>query len=554
MFTSMRTTATSQADSDKKTIDTESYKKLLEDYRSFEDKKKAISDEYDKKRAEAQANNNTELVNKLNDAQAKAMSSLATEELTGSEAWSNLFGNLDEMAAKDIETLIQQIEAQFDTLSVKFDPIDLAAIRTKLEQAKGVLIADNPFKQLGKAMGAVFNGGAKDAKKSATEIKKDWKNMAGATEASFNFVNDAISSCDVLKDAIGAVGTTAISSLQTLAMTAIGVATAIKSAEKGTVILAIIQAALMVVQAVMSVVTAMSASHDKKLENSINKHKSNVKSLEQSYETLERAIDKALSGADYGHQKNEIENLKRQQKEYSAMILDERAKKKTDQGKIDEYSDQIRQLKYQIEDIVTSMREDILGSSIQDIANDLSGALFDAFAAGEDAAAAWGKKVDEIVGNIIKKMLMQKLVEQPVGNILNKYTSKWVDASGSFLGADNIMQSAQEMGKELSSLGPNLAKLMESMPDNIKKYLFGDSKEGAATAMSGSIQSVTEETAGVLSGQINAMRIIQLESQELIRQQLGSLTEIASNTRVLKVIDSRLAVLITNGDSRSQGF
>lgn len=608
MFTSMRTTATSQANADKKNIDTESYNKLLSEYRSFEQKKKAISDEYDKKRIEAQANNNAELVTRLNEAEAKALSALATEELTGSSTWSNLFGNLDEMAARDIETLIQQIEAQFESLSVEFDPVDLAAIRTKLEQAKAVLIADNPFKQVGVAISNIFSDGAKDAKKSASDIKRDWKQLGQATEESFKFVTDAIDSADFLKEAIGEVGTTAISSLESVSVTAIGVASAIKTAEKGTVILAIIQAALIAVQAVMSVIDAFGGNHDKKLDASIKRHQENVKNLQVSYDELDRSIERALGEGKYQDHLKQIDLLKQQREEYKQMIQDEAAKKETDEGKISEYKDQIRAVENAIEDIVYKIRDEIMGGTARDIATELGDAMYEAFAAGEDAAQAWGDKVNEVVGDVVKKMLMQKLIEQPVGEIINKYAQQWmayddtqlnalkqehnklkekiesgdgryrlslesrkdlsnlaklqeqIDAelakqtSVGFAGIDTVLAGADKMGAELSALGEGLSATMEGLPDSIKKYVFGDNEEATSKALSGSIQSVTEETAGILSGQINAMRIIQLESQELIRQQIGSLTEIASNTRFLKSIDSRLASMGNKDSLRSQGL
>ena len=73
------------------------YDEMLSAYGTFEQKKQAIIDEYDEKRRTAQEHNDEELIARLNEAQAKAISALASEELTGTEAWKNLFGNLDEL-------------------------------------------------------------------------------------------------------------------------------------------------------------------------------------------------------------------------------------------------------------------------------------------------------------------------------------------------------------------------------------------------------------------------------------------------------------------------
>jgi hypothetical protein len=91
------------------------------------------------------------------------------------------------------------------------------------------------------------------------------------------------------------------------------------------------------------------------------------------------------------------------------------------------------------------MQEDIIGGSSKSIADELGNALVDAFAAGENAAEAFGDKVDDVVGEVIRKMLIQKLVEQPVGNIINKYMAKWVDSDGNFMGFDSVMNSTAKI-------------------------------------------------------------------------------------------------------------
>ena len=81
---------------------------MLNAYGTFEQKKQAIIDEYDEKRRTAQEHNNEEMIARLNEAQAKAISALASEELTGTEAWKNLFVNLDELTAQQITVLIDE--------------------------------------------------------------------------------------------------------------------------------------------------------------------------------------------------------------------------------------------------------------------------------------------------------------------------------------------------------------------------------------------------------------------------------------------------------------
>lgn len=158
----------------------------------------------------------------------------------------------------------------------------------------------------------------------------------------------------------------------------------------------------------------------------------------------------------------------------------------------------------------------------------------------------------------MQRMLVQKLLEQPLGNLLDRYTKKWYDDRGNFIGFNTVIKDADSMGKEIKGLGEGFAKAMESLPDDIKKYFTGEaSAPGEKDSLSGAIKGVSEETASKLGGQINAMRMNQAEANDLLRQQLMHLSVIAGNTsfnRYLKDINEKLARMETSGSLRSQGL
>lgn len=554
-------TASSAMDNRKKTFANDmgapDYEQMLQDYASFEQKKEAIKKDYEEKRKVAEEHGDTEMITQLDINEGNDLSALASEELQSSEIWSQLFGNLDEMTATQIQVLIDQIEAKFKTLSVDFNPVDLKAIRARLNEAKAVVVQDNPFAQLGKAFSAMFGDLKGESGDAARSTKGDWTNLAKATKGSFDFVNDAVGSCDFLKDAIGDVGTTAITSLETLATVSISVAAAIKTTEKASVILVIIQAALMVIQAVMNVVKSIIAQNDKKLDESIAAHAEKVKQLQKDYEELERAIDSALGTERYTTAKDAIENQKKQMSELAKMADEERQKKESDEEKAQEYEEQIEELRNAIEDQVNSMREALLTTDIASAAADLGNAFIDAFAEGEDAAAAWGDKVDDIVGNIIKNMLIQKLIEPQLEKIMNKYASQWYNSNGDFAGYDAVINSAGAMGEELVGVGEGFAAAMAALPDEIKAYFTGDS---ADTSLTGAVKGVTEETASMIGGQMNAIRINQLEATDILREHLMYTVRIADNTaynyhltKLTRVV-SLLESIQNNNSLRSQGL
>ena len=91
--------------------------------------------------------------------------------------------------------------------------------------------------------------------------------------------------------------------------------------------------------------------------------------------------------------------------------------------------------------------------------------------------------------------------------------------------------------------------------------LFKDltDEDDADTSLTGAVKGVSEETASLVAGQMNAIRINQLEATDLMRQQLLVLNTIAANTafnKHLAKIDRIITILEANGgDSlRSQGL
>ena len=181
-----------------------------------------------------------------------------------------------------------------------------------------------------------------------------------------------------------------------------------------------------------------------------------------------------------------------------------------------------------------------------------------AFEAGTNSAVAWGTKVKEIVKGIIKNLIIQDVIQQPVANLINSYMSKWVGDDGSLkISLDQMELQALELGDQLNAMGANMENVLKALPDSIKSYLTSTSENDES--LTGSVKGVSEETASIIGGQLNAMRINQVESIVVIRQQLAVLNVIASNTAFnshLQKLDTIVTILQNNStDSlRSQGL
>ena len=513
--------------------DTE-YEQLLAQYRNYEQKKDAIIAEFDRKRLKATKNNNEELVQRLNEDQARALSSLATENLMQSADWTALFSDLDKVTTAELIKLRDRIEAQFATLDLA--PEDMDVLRKKLDEVTDQIQRRNPFLALIDAL----------RKYKQEESSANLKDLAKSLSASIDMIKGTF---DQVVGSLDKLGIKADEQTQEVLDSVSGMLSGASNLAMGIATgnpLQIIQGSI---DLIINGINLIGGAKGRQLDRTIKEHEANVRRLEKAYQDLERAVDKALGNARYDSQKQLIDNLKKQREEYEAMIRAESSKKKADKGKLDEYRDALKDSQRQIEDIVNGIREEILGMSTASAANELGNALIDAFAAGENAAEAWGKKVDDIVGNVIRKMLIQKLVEEPVGNIINKYMAKWVDKDGNFMGFDAIMNSATAMGNELSGLGAGLSEALNMLPDEIKKYFTGG--DDPASPLTGALKGMSEDTASLMSGYINAIRINQIEGISVMRSQLLALQQISSNTSHNVNLPEILSVLktIANGDS-----
>lgn len=226
--------------------------------------------------------------------------------------------------------------------------------------------------------------------------------------------------------------------------------------------------------------------------------------LAKAYANVAYSAGKALGNMRYDDAEEQLQNLAKQQILIQQQIDAEQAKKKTDSSAIEEWERKIAELGQQAVAIINDMVEEIIGDTSSGIAEQLADAFFNAFAAGEDAAKAWGDKVNDIVADVLKRMLVQKFLEQPLGEIFDKYKSKWF-ADGKFAGIDSIIDSMQGFANDLNSQFNAFKTAMDALPDDIKNYFTGDdqnreaSKKGIATASQDSIDELNGRMTAIQS-------------------------------------------------------
>lgn len=534
-----------QHDKDSKQSGDSDYDQMLQTYRTFEQKKEDIIEEFNEKRNKAQEHGNTGMLAQLDKAQNEALSKLAIDEMKISPDWEKMFGNLDEIGTRELERLLATIEGKTAVLGIELSPEDFKVIQDKVKELKNEIKERNPFKALTK--------GFEDLKKATNDQDKmaALASMFDSAGKAGNQLKGIISDVTSTLEALGVEGTEEIGhAIQALDGLASGAQDAVMGFMSGNPVQMVGGA----IKAIGSVVNYFAGANDRRAEKAIKKHQENVNKLTSAYKELEWQISKALGGNVYKHQQASIENMKQQQRELDGMIKAEQSKKKKDNGKIKEWREQIKELNRSIEDTIDGMKNKLLDTDVKAIATQLGDAIIGAFENGKDAAAAWGDTVKNIVNNLVKNMLIQKVFQEPIDKVISKYTSTWVDKNGNFKGFDVVIGDIDSLSSELGGLYPSLERSINALKEKLNLSTLDND-----ASLTGAVKGVTEETASIVAGQLNAMRINQGEANNMLRQQLSVLSQIAQNTsynRHLEKLDGILSALKgqQNDPLRSQGL
>lgn len=539
---------TNQYNKDVRNIGGVDYDAMLAEYGTFEERKQAIIDEYDEKRRAAQEAGNTEMVEAIDRAQAQALSKFALDELQAHPDWELMFGDLDEISTRKLQELIDKINNLDGAyLGIEFDPKDLETLKNKIKEMQNEIRERNPFKSLISSIKEYGKAADDESKKKA--LTNMFESASGAIElvgGAFDAVTSGLEKMGVTMDEqtqaiIGDIG----GILDGAGQVASGIATGNP--------LSIIQGSV----GLLSSAFDLFNSRDRKAEKSIKRHQEAIDKLKASYEQLEWAVDKALGAEVYNNQMALIHNMEQQQAHLRGMINDEYSKKHTDNGKIQDYQNQIAELDRQIQDLYDEIANDILQTNAKDFASTLADSLTEAFKAGEDAANAFEQTVNEVLQNAIVNQLKKKFLENQLQSALDSlYTDMGYWSGDNFIFDGLTEQEIADFKAKVQAAANNYNQALDVYKDLFKDLEIEDDSEDSLT---GAVKGVTEETADIIAGQMNAIRINQMEATQVLRQSLQALNTIANNTAYNRYLQDILSAVRElqrpSGDSlRAQGL
>jgi hypothetical protein len=242
--------------------------------------------------------------------------------------------------------------------------------------------------------------------------------------------------------------------------------------------------------------------------------------LKSEDEAVERLADawvdvhynttRALGEERYENVREKIENLTKQVILLQEQLEAEQDKKNPDDEAVQEYQQEIQETAFEAANVVKDMMEEIIGSSAADIASQLGEAFIEAAAQGEDAMEAWHKKVNDIVADVMKRMMIQKFLEEPIGNLFNEMQKKWFNDDGSFKGIQAVLDSSQEFADGLNNIGTSFQEIWETLPDDLKQWFGMDEREGSQRGIATASQdSVDENNARLTTIQGHTYSLVQ---------------------------------------------
>jgi hypothetical protein len=251
---------------------------------------------------------------------------------------------------------------------------------------------------------------------------------------------------------------------------------------------------------------------DKDLQKSIDGYQRQLNGLTAAYKLLDRQVANAVGNDIYTDQNAQIDNLIQQQAKLTQMRDAEASKKKKDQGKIDDYNNQIADIPNQIADINAAISANLIQGTFRDLSNSLSDALTSAFQAGEDGIAAMDASFDQFIGNAIKNSL--KLA------IFDKDVKEFTDSLTAFAKANNNSVVGFDFDSWKAKFNQDGAVFNAALAGS--SQFFPVTKDGSTgntpTTLTGQIsQTLTEDTATRVYGTLEGNRIATLQIVDLLK-------------------------------------
>lgn len=580
----------------------EVHETVLNDYRSFEEQRQSITDQYALLRAEAERMGDEERIRLINKAEKEALSALNTAFLQQSDSWKKLFSDLDTLSVGQISKLIKGVEQQLAAGNLQLSPVDFKAVIDSLTRAKERIQQLNPFSALdtffndylkarkklaaAKAALAKGEGSKEDVENAEREVKAAANGITQSVEKVTDITTECASSLQSMFDALGMDGVadglgTAIELMGQLGNAAASVGKFMSGD--------IIGGVTGMISSITSVVGIFAKLHDKKYEKRIQELQKQIDALERSYSRLERAFNNTYWVFNDEERAGFEQNIKLIEDQIAALEKQrETARRTWDFAKYAQLTAQIKDLNKQLSKAKEG--DDMLGlyeqqkqslREQQELMRQQIQAEKDKKKTDNNKIQQWNDAIEQIEQQIedLDRQMMETFAGTTTKEAIDQYADAIVDAycagedAAKALGdttrevlkkavidalkrqflAKAMDEAVQYLGEAMSDgvltkeekarfeyLTRMAGETFTNALDAVGDWIKDIEDDTASDPLAGAVAAMSEETGGVIAGRLNAFIINQSEQTSVLREQLLQQSAISQNTANTNAILSRI--------------
>lgn len=398
-----------------------------------------------------------------------------------------------------------------------------------------------------------------DAKKATAKLVKELQSLSEVGQKSIEIITTSLKMfgkeidesdqmwVDFVSDMISSVMTLAIQ------FVALGI-----QINESAGIIGMVALALSVVANLLKTILG---SHDAKINKQIDEIKDHVKDLENAYDDLADAIERAYTMENYRvNYQRSLDNIDQRINAQRQIIALEEEKKEKDKDAIRDANDEIRDLEKERAELMQQFYEDwgsISNTGIKDQAEEWVSIWLDAFKETGDGLDALMDNWDEFFENLVIKQAASAIVSARIKKYVDMINAALETETPGLSLAQVLMNIKDQFKGEMEGLNEDLKLFFESLgfSGGQGDLLLSDLQKG--------ISNITEPQAAAIEAYLNSMRFAVFEQNNILYQMLDAiqaqyatstdnpvLNELKGIRALVSSIDNRLSKVIV---SRSAG-
>ena len=398
-----------------------------------------------------------------------------------------------------------------------------------------------------------------DAKKATARLVKELQSLSEVGQKSIEIITTSLKmfgkeideSDQMWVDFVSDM----LSSVMTLAIQFVALGIKINSS------LGIIGIIAMALSVVANLLKTILGSHDAKINKQIDEIKDHVKDLENAYDDLADAIERAYTMENYRvNYQRSLDNIDQRINAQRQIIALEEEKKEKDKDAIRDANDEIRDLEKERAELMQQFYEDwgsISNTGIKDQAEEWVSIWLDAFKETGDGLDALMDNWDEFFENLVIKQAASAIVSARVKKYVDMINAALETETPGLSLAQILMNIKDQFKGEMEGINEDLKLFFESLgfSGGQGDLLLSDLQKG--------ISNITEPQAAAIEAYLNSVRFAVFEQNNILYQMLDAiqaqyatstdnpvLNELKGIRALVSSIDNRLSKVIV---SRSVG-